>query len=85
MDELNKIYVEPTTRCNLTCVTCIRHSWDEPFGDMDWSVYQALIDGLAEFPGAKDDRLRRFRRTLAPSSGFPRWSGLPTSGVCGRR
>jgi MoaA/NifB/PqqE/SkfB family radical SAM enzyme len=53
MDELNKIYIEPTTRCNLACVTCIRHSWDEPFGDMDWSVYRALIDGLAEFPGQK--------------------------------
>ena len=53
MDELNKIYVEPTNRCNLTCVTCIRHSWDEPFGDMDWPVYRALIDGLADFPGPK--------------------------------
>jgi MoaA/NifB/PqqE/SkfB family radical SAM enzyme len=53
MDELNKIYLEPTNRCNLTCVTCIRNSWDEPFGDMEWSVYRALIDGLAEFPGAK--------------------------------
>jgi MoaA/NifB/PqqE/SkfB family radical SAM enzyme len=53
MDELSKIYVEPTNRCNLNCVTCIRHSWNEPFGDMDWSVYKALIDGLASFPGAK--------------------------------
>jgi MoaA/NifB/PqqE/SkfB family radical SAM enzyme len=53
MDELNKIYLEPTSRCNLTCVTCVRNSWDEPFGDMDWTVYQALIDGLAAFPEAK--------------------------------
>ena len=53
MDELNKIYVEPTNRCNLKCVTCIRNSWDDPFGDMDWSVYQALIDGLADFSEAK--------------------------------
>ena len=53
MDELSKIYVEPTNRCNLSCVTCIRHSWDEPHGEMDWSVYQALIDGLVDFPGAK--------------------------------
>ena len=53
MDELNKIYVEPTSRCNLSCVTCIRHSWEEPFGDMAWPVYQALIDGLEEFPGPK--------------------------------
>lgn len=53
MDELNKIYVEPTNRCNLTCVTCIRNSWDEPLGDMDLSLYRALIDGLADFPEAK--------------------------------
>ena len=53
MDELNKIYVEPTNRCNLNCVTCIRHSWNEPFGDMEWPVYQALIDGIKGFPGPK--------------------------------
>lgn len=53
MDELKKIYLEPTNRCNLSCVTCIRHSWDEPFGDMAWSVYEALIDGLDDFPGSK--------------------------------
>jgi len=53
MDELNKIYVEPTNRCNLTCVTCIRNSWDEPFGDMAWLTFQTLIDGLTDFPGQK--------------------------------
>ena len=53
MDALSKIYVEPTNRCNLMCVTCIRNSWAEPFGDMDWSVFEALIDGLAAFPGPK--------------------------------
>jgi MoaA/NifB/PqqE/SkfB family radical SAM enzyme len=52
-DPLNKIYVEPTNRCNLSCVTCIRHSWDESFENMAWPVYQALIDGLADFPDAK--------------------------------
>jgi len=53
MDELKKIYVEPTNRCNLKCITCIRNSWNEPFGDMEWSAYRALIDGLAAFPEAK--------------------------------
>ncbi len=52
-DPLNKIYVEPTNRCNLSCVTCIRHSWDESFEDLAWPVYQALIDGLADFPDIK--------------------------------
>jgi MoaA/NifB/PqqE/SkfB family radical SAM enzyme len=49
-DPLTKIYVEPTNRCNLNCVTCIRHSWEESFEDLAWPAYQALIDGLADFP-----------------------------------
>jgi len=53
MNELTKIYVEPTNRCNLKCVTCIRNSWDEPVGDMAWSAFQALMDGLNDFPEAK--------------------------------
>lgn len=53
MDALTKIYVEPTSRCNLNCVTCIRHSWDEPVGEMAWPVFDALIDGLGDFPGPK--------------------------------
>jgi MoaA/NifB/PqqE/SkfB family radical SAM enzyme len=49
-DPLTKIYVEPTNCCNLSCVTCIRHSWDESFKYLEWPVYQALIEGLAHFP-----------------------------------
>ena len=32
--QLARVYIEPTNRCNLDCVTCIRHSWDEPLGEM---------------------------------------------------
>jgi MoaA/NifB/PqqE/SkfB family radical SAM enzyme len=53
LDVLKKIYIEPTNRCNLSCVTCIRHAWEEPMGDMAWPAFQSLIDGLADFPGEK--------------------------------
>jgi MoaA/NifB/PqqE/SkfB family radical SAM enzyme len=53
MDNLRKIYIEPTNVCNLNCRTCIRHVWDEPTGYMEWDTYVALIDGLGEFPGAE--------------------------------
>lgn len=52
-DPLTKIYVEPTNRCNLSCVTCIRHSWDESFEDLSWPAYRNLIEGLADFPEAE--------------------------------
>ena len=45
---LTKIYVEPTTTCNLSCRTCMRNSWNEPTGSMEMSVYRRLIDGLKE-------------------------------------
>jgi MoaA/NifB/PqqE/SkfB family radical SAM enzyme len=63
-DPLTKIYVEPTNRCNLNCVTCIRHSWDESYEDLAWPAYKALIDGLADFPDAKTIAFAGFGESL---------------------
>ncbi|MEN6370040.1 MAG: radical SAM protein [Thermotogota bacterium] len=41
-----KVYVEPTTRCNLACAMCVRASWSEPVGDMDGATFDCVI-GLA--------------------------------------
>lgn len=43
---LTKIIVEPTTRCNLTCRTCMRNTWDEAPGDMKWETFKSLMSGL---------------------------------------
>ena len=49
VEQLAKVYVEPTTRCNLTCRTCIRNAWEEPLGDMSEQVFERLLEGLAAF------------------------------------
>lgn len=49
---LAKVYIEPTNRCNLQCVTCIRNSWDEPLGDMGPDTFQRIIEGLRGFSPA---------------------------------
>lgn len=46
---LTKLYIEPTTQCNLQCRTCIRNSWDEPIGFMDMDVFRRLISGVKSF------------------------------------
>jgi len=43
---LAKVYVEPTSRCNLDCRICIRNSWDEAQGDMSEGTFDRLLDGL---------------------------------------
>ncbi len=47
---LNHLYIEPTSRCNLACRTCIRNTWDEPMGDMDEAVFERLAGQLGRFP-----------------------------------
>jgi MoaA/NifB/PqqE/SkfB family radical SAM enzyme len=47
---LNRLYVEPTSRCNLSCRTCIRNTWDEPMGDMDMDAFERLVGQLRRFP-----------------------------------
>ncbi len=44
--QLAKVYIEPTNRCNLDCVTCIRHGWDEPLGAMSSETFSRIIEGL---------------------------------------
>ncbi len=45
---LTKVYVEPTSHCNLHCRTCMRHSWEEPGGTMAMGTFQRLIEGLRD-------------------------------------
>lgn len=47
---LARVYIEPTARCNLTCGMCIRNTWQEPVGDMDFAVFERLAWQLRRFP-----------------------------------
>jgi len=41
---LKKLYIEPTTKCNLSCKMCFRHTWfDEPFCDLSLEDYRHVL------------------------------------------
>ncbi|MEC9489682.1 MAG: radical SAM protein, partial [Halanaerobiales bacterium] len=48
---LTRIYIEPTSDCNLNCKTCVRHSWEEELGFMELADYKKLIEDLKDFDG----------------------------------
>ncbi|MGA9350483.1 MAG: radical SAM protein [Anaerolineae bacterium] len=50
---LAKVYVEPTTDCNLRCRICVRNSWSELVGSMQMATYRRLVDGLREVPSLR--------------------------------
>ena len=51
--DVKKIYMEPTTYCNYSCITCIRHSWGDDIGHMSWAVFEKLIHDMGELPDLK--------------------------------
>jgi tungsten cofactor oxidoreducase radical SAM maturase len=51
--DTQKLYIEPTTACNLRCRTCIRNTWDDPIEHMSMETFQRIVDSLAGLPDLK--------------------------------
>ena len=47
---LNKLYIEPTNRCNLDCITCMRNNWDVQFGNMSAETFDRVLAGIKTLP-----------------------------------
>ena len=52
--QLAKVYIEPTSRCNLTCRTCIRNAWEGPQGDMSAETWNRVFEDLQALPTRPD-------------------------------
>ncbi len=50
LPDLRKLYVEPTTLCNLYCRTCIRNVWQDPEAHMAMATFDRLMEQVASFP-----------------------------------
>lgn len=48
VSHLAKVYIEPTNRCNITCITCMRNIWDEPLGKMSEETFEKILGGLEQ-------------------------------------
>jgi len=46
---LARLYVEPTSCCNLACRICVRNVWNESLGHMSDATFAAVLVGLAAF------------------------------------
>lgn len=46
---LAKVYIEPTSQCNLNCRICIRNIWNEPMGRMSSAIFERIISGIKSF------------------------------------
>jgi len=53
LPDLHKLYVEPTTNCNLNCRTCIRDVWEDRNNFMEMETDGQLIEQTEKFPELK--------------------------------
>jgi tungsten cofactor oxidoreducase radical SAM maturase len=50
LPDVRKLYIQPTTACNLNCRTCIRNIWDDPEAQMNLSTFERLVESLDDLP-----------------------------------
>lgn len=49
IDNIKKLYIEPTSACNLSCKMCFRHTWiDEEIGSMADETIESVFDYIRE-------------------------------------
>ena len=49
LTSLARVYVEPTSACNLACRTCMRNTWDEAMGSLTEETFEQILEGLHAF------------------------------------
>lgn len=64
LQALRRLYLEPTSACNLACQTCIRHTWSEPLGSISRELVEKLATGLKSFPFLQSIMLAGFGEPL---------------------
>ncbi len=50
MSHLKKLYVEITTRCNLSCQMCVQRVWSTPADQMPLATFTRLMEHVRELP-----------------------------------
>ena len=63
--DVEKIYIEVTTRCNFDCTTCICNSWEEKLGYMDPNVFKLLLEQMKQLPELKEVHFGGFGEPLS--------------------
>lgn len=53
LSDVRKLYIEPTTVCNLHCLTCIRNIWKDSESEMSAHTFNRLVESLDQLPDLK--------------------------------
>lgn len=79
--DLKKLYVEVTTLCNFDCTTCIRNSWLDDMGHMEWATFERLLEQVKELPELECIHFGGFGEPMSHPRIFDMLKALKTKGL----
>ena len=62
--DVRRGYIEPTSLCNLNCITCVRNVWSDETGHMDMDTFYTAVRQLKDFPHIQGVTLAGFGEPL---------------------
>lgn len=62
--DVQHVYIEVTSLCNINCITCMRNVWSDEAGHMDMEIFQTIIQQLGELPHLQSVTLAGFGEPL---------------------
>lgn len=54
VNDIKKVFLEVTSRCNLSCENCVRNAWNEPLGDMKPETFDRVMEDLSALPELRE-------------------------------
>ncbi|MBP2634490.1 MAG: tungsten cofactor oxidoreductase radical maturase [Firmicutes bacterium] len=64
LPDVKRVYIEVTTKCNFSCITCIRSSWQDELSHMEWETFETIVKNLKELPNLESVHFGGFGEPL---------------------
>lgn len=64
LPDIKRVYIEVTTKCNFSCITCIRSSWHDELAHMNWETFENIVKNLKELPNLESVHFGGFGEPL---------------------
>lgn len=81
LPDVKRVYLEVTTKCNFSCITCIRGSWQDELAHMEWQTFETIIENLKTLPALESVHVGGFGEPLLHPRIFEMLQAVKALGV----